>query len=61
MLLQYKQDFPFRVTFALDDSGSNATERWQGSATLSIDNLLTANDLFYSSFTHSMKRLAWSG
>lgn len=61
LLVQYAQRFPFRLTLGIDDAGSSATGRWQGSATLSIDHLLSANDLFYSSFTHSMKRPQWSG
>ncbi len=52
--ITYAQSFPLRLILGLDDGGSTTTGKYQGSATLSIDNLLTANDLFYSSFTHSI-------
>jgi len=38
---------PLRFQFTLDDSGSKATGKLQGSATLSFDHMLTWNDLFY--------------
>lgn len=53
--IHYHQAFPFRFNFGVEDSGSRSTGKYQGSATLSIDNLFSANDLFYSSFTHSLK------
>ncbi|PJG85466.1 ShlB/FhaC/HecB family hemolysin secretion/activation protein [Conservatibacter flavescens] len=54
--IHYQQQFPFRLNLSLDDSGSKTTGKWQGSATLSLDNPFSANDLFYASFTHSLKR-----
>lgn len=54
--VSYQQHFPFRLHLGLDDSGSTSTGKWQGSATLSVDNLFSANDLFYASLTHSLKR-----
>ncbi|QLB13905.1 peptide transporter [Bisgaardia hudsonensis] len=59
--IQYAQRFPFRLSLGLDDAGSTSTGRWQGSATLSLDNIFTANDLFYTSFTHSLSRPNWAG
>lgn len=56
LLVTYAQSFPFRINFGLDDSGSKSTGKWQGSAALSWDNMFSANDLFYASFTHSIKR-----
>ncbi|QEH09332.1 ShlB/FhaC/HecB family hemolysin secretion/activation protein [Histophilus somni] len=53
--ITYQQRFPFRFSLNLDDSGSTSTGKWQGSATLSWDNLFSANDLFYTTFTHSLK------
>ncbi|MDG6881150.1 TpsB transporter [Phocoenobacter uteri] len=53
--ISYTQHFPFRLTLGLDDSGSTSTGKFQGSATFSVDNLFTANDLFYTSLTHSLK------
>lgn len=52
----YQQAFPFRLNLGLDDAGSTSTGKWQASGTLSIDNIFSANDLFYSSFTHSIKQ-----
>ncbi|WGE32924.1 ShlB/FhaC/HecB family hemolysin secretion/activation protein [Actinobacillus genomosp. 1] len=54
--INYAQAIPFRLNFGLDDSGSTSTGKWQASATFSWDNLFSANDLFYTSFTHSIKR-----
>lgn len=54
--INYAQAIPFRLNFGLDDSGSTSTGKWQASATFSWDNLFSANDLFYASFTHSIKR-----
>ncbi|MFD1806546.1 ShlB/FhaC/HecB family hemolysin secretion/activation protein, partial [Pasteurella oralis] len=61
LVVHYAQAFPFRLTLGLDDAGSTSTGRWQGSMTLSLDNTFTANDLFYTSFTHSLKRPHWTG
>ena len=47
---------PFHLTLGVDDSGSKATGRLQGSATFSWDNVLTLNDMFYISGTRSFKR-----
>ncbi len=54
--ISYSQAFPFRLNLGLDDAGSKSTGKLQTSATLSIDNIFSANDLFYTSFTHSMKQ-----
>ncbi|WP_201770241.1 ShlB/FhaC/HecB family hemolysin secretion/activation protein [Basilea psittacipulmonis] len=54
--ITYQQRFPFRLNLNLDDSGSKSTGKWQGSTTVSWDNLFSANDLFYATFTHSLKR-----
>lgn len=54
--ISYHKRFPLRFNLGLNDSGSKSTGKWQGSATLSWDNLLLANDLFYASLTHSLKR-----
>ncbi len=54
--ITYQQRFPLRLSLNLDDSGSKSTGKWQGSATLSWDNLFSANDLFYTTLTHSLKR-----
>ncbi|MDY4593813.1 MAG: ShlB/FhaC/HecB family hemolysin secretion/activation protein [[Pasteurella] aerogenes] len=54
--IRYAQGFPLRLTLGLDDSGSQSTGKWQGNVSFSVDNLISANDLFYASFTHSIKR-----
>ncbi|MEG9488537.1 ShlB/FhaC/HecB family hemolysin secretion/activation protein [Mannheimia indoligenes] len=54
--ITYSQAFPFRLNLGLDDAGSTSTGKWQASGTLSIDNIFSANDLFYTSFTHSIKQ-----
>lgn len=53
--ISYRQALPIRVNLGLDDSGSTSTGKYQASGTLSLDNLLLANDLFYTTFTHSLK------
>ncbi len=56
IVISYKQTLPFHLTLGVDDSGSKATGRLQGSATFSWDNMLTLNDMFYISGTRSFKR-----
>lgn len=56
VVIQYKQSLPFHLTLGLDDSGTKATGRLQGSATFSWDNVFTLNDMFYISGTRSFKR-----
>ena len=47
LVIVWKQSAPARVAVSLDDSGSEATGKLQATVTLSLDNLLTRNDLFY--------------
>jgi len=54
LVVSYRQPFPFRLTVNADDSGTNATGRYQGSVTVSYDNALTLNDLFYVTNTNGM-------
>ena len=54
LVVSYRQPFPFRLTVNADDSGTKATGRYQGSVTLSYDNALTLNDLFYVTNTNGM-------
>ncbi len=53
--IHYKQNVPLRFSFGVDDSGSRTTGRYQCFASASIDNLFTANDIFSTTFTRSMK------
>jgi hemolysin activation/secretion protein len=47
VVIDWKQGRPVRFQLSVDDSGSRSTGRYQGSATLSVDNPLSLNDLFY--------------
>lgn len=52
--LAWQQSKPYRIHLGVDDAGSKSTGKYQGTATLSLDNLLTANDLFYGSYNHDL-------
>lgn len=54
LAIRYQQARPLRLASSIDDSGSRATGKYQGTITLSLDNLLTLNDLFYASFSHDL-------
>lgn len=54
LVISYRQPFPLRLSAFIDDSGSKATGKYQGGATLSYDNWLTLNDLFYVSLNHHL-------
>lgn len=54
VVIRYQQRFPVRISVGLDDSGSNSTGKYQGSTTLSGDNLLSLNDLFYVNYSHDL-------
>lgn len=49
-----KQQLPLRVSLSMDDSGSKSTGKYQGAFSLSVDNPLRMNDLFYVSAGHSL-------
>ena len=42
------------MNLSVDDGGSRDTGRYQGALTLSYDNWLTMNDLFYVSLNHHL-------
>ena len=54
LVITWKQDFPLRLTLSADDGGLQATGKYQGGVTISADNLLGLNDLFYASFNHDL-------
>ncbi|PKO46682.1 MAG: hypothetical protein CVU29_05410 [Betaproteobacteria bacterium HGW-Betaproteobacteria-22] len=54
IVIRYQQRFPVRISVGLDDSGSNSTGKYQGSTTLSGDNLLALNDLLYVNYNHDL-------
>ena len=47
LVVTWRQALPLRLTLGADDSGSKATGKYQGNVTVSGDNLLSLNDLFY--------------
>lgn len=54
IVINRQQERYWRVDASLDDSGSNATGRYQGNLTLSLDNPLALSDLFYLSGSHNL-------
>lgn len=54
VVLAWQQAKPYRLHLGIDDSGSEATGKYQGTATLSLDHVLTLNDLFYISYNHDL-------
>lgn len=53
--IRWEQGFPIRVSVSVDDSGTRATGKLQGSVTIAYDHLLTLNDLFYASFSQDLE------
>lgn len=54
LVITWKQAFPLRLTLSADDGGLKTTGKYQGSVTVSADNPLRLNDLFYASFNHDL-------
>lgn len=54
LVVKYVQAKKWRVALSLDDSGTEATGRYQSGATLSLDNPFGLNDLFYVSANHNI-------
>ncbi len=54
IVIRYQQRLPFRVSISLDDAGSSSIGKYQGNMTLSGDNLLILNDLFYVNYQHDL-------
>ncbi|MEJ2632781.1 MAG: ShlB/FhaC/HecB family hemolysin secretion/activation protein [Acidihalobacter sp.] len=54
VVIDYAQSFPFRLTLTADGA---ETGRYQGGITLSYDNPLTLNDLFYVSYNQNVSFL----
>src|SRR5690606_32644853 len=52
--LAWQQSKPYRIHLGVDDAGSESTGKYQGTATLSLDHLFTANDLFFASYNHDL-------
>lgn len=49
-----QRKIPLRLSVNIDDSGSHSTGRYQGGATLSVDNPLGLSDLFYINYNHDL-------
>ncbi|MFW2357714.1 ShlB/FhaC/HecB family hemolysin secretion/activation protein [Hydrogenophaga sp.] len=54
LVIDWTPGQPVRVQLGVDDGGSRSTGRYQGSATLSLDNPLNLNDLFYVGLQDSL-------
>lgn len=54
LVISWQQRARTRAGLSLDDSGSDATGKRQAAATLSLDNLLGLNDLFYVNYGHDV-------
>ena len=55
VVVQWRQrTLPYRLTFGLDNSGSEATGKYQGNVTFSADNPLGLSDLFYVNYGRSV-------
>lgn len=54
IVIDYRQRFPFRLTLSADDAGFDSTGKYQGGVTISGDNLLMLNDLFYVNYNHDL-------
>jgi len=54
IVIAWRQAFPARLSLSVDNSGSKTTGKYQGNLALSLDNILSLNDLFYASATHDL-------
>ncbi|MBV6323475.1 ShlB/FhaC/HecB family hemolysin secretion/activation protein [Duganella violaceipulchra] len=54
LLIKWRQALPVRLSLSADDSGSDSTGKYQGGATLSLDNLLGWQELAYVSVTRDL-------
>ncbi len=56
LVVKYVQAKKWRAALSLDDSGTEATGRYQAGVTASLDNPLGLNDLFYVNANHNIGR-----
>ncbi len=54
LVVNWQETQPVRLNIGLDDSGSQSTGRYLGTATLAVDSPLAQNDLFYASIGKNM-------
>ncbi len=50
-----QRQYPFRLNFSVDDSGSKSTGKYLGTLGVAWDNPLHLNDIFYASYTRNLK------
>lgn len=56
LVIKWNQDTQLRANVSVDDAGSRATGKHQGSITIAYDNLLHLNDLFYATLSRDLER-----
>ncbi|MFM6985142.1 MAG: ShlB/FhaC/HecB family hemolysin secretion/activation protein [Hydrogenophaga sp.] len=63
LVVSWSQVKLWRLNLSADDSGSDSSGKYQGSATLSYDHALTLNDLFYVTIARDLGRgdAGWRG
>lgn len=54
LIVDYAQERPIRLTASLDDGGSDATGKYQGSLALAYDNWWSLGDLLHVNFGHDL-------
>ncbi|SHH62951.1 Hemolysin activation/secretion protein [Massilia sp. CF038] len=54
LAIKWRQERRYRISMTADDAGGDATGRYQGGVTLSLDHALGQNDLFYVSYNHDL-------
>lgn len=54
LVIRWAQGAPWRLLLTADDSGDKSSGRYQGSATLSLDDPLALNDLLYVTLSHDL-------
>ncbi|TFY98430.1 ShlB/FhaC/HecB family hemolysin secretion/activation protein [Ramlibacter humi] len=54
VVVTWSQPRPWRLSLTADDGGTKATGRYQGTFTLSLDNALGLNDLFYATASRDL-------
>ncbi len=61
LVILHQQSTLYRFTATLDDAGSKSTGKYQGGATLSLDNPFGLSDLFYLTLNHDLNDSAAQG
>jgi len=54
VLINYRQNFPLRLSLTADDAGTKATGKYQGGVTVAYDNPTSLSDLFYVSLNRDL-------